>query len=608
MPRTENVWKSTGAMYCFAALVGAFAGAAAVAFDYMSQLVSYVALQLVVGYSPTEPAGDVALLGQGGTSQVFVLGLLLVPALGGLLSGWLTSRYAPEAAGHGTDAVIDAYHAKDGHIRTAVPAIKAAATAMSLGTGGSGGREGPIAQIGAGFGSFLGRRLGLTVRHRRILMAAGMGAGVGSIFRAPLAGALFSAEILYREAEFESDVVMPSFISCSIAYCVFCGWRGDFGTLFRIPGSTAFTDIAELVPYTALALVLVPFVFLFIHVFYGVEKVFGWRKGVGPWKAALGGLLTGGLALAAWELTADHQALAVLSYGYGVLQESFDGQIVGRGGMGLLLIIALFKILTTSMTISTGGSGGVFGPSMVIGGAVGGAVGIYGQELGWVTNPNCFLVVGMCGFFAGAARTPISTIIMVSEMTGSYELLLPAMWVAALTFILCSRWTIYRKQVANRPSSPAHRGEFLTPLLEKMFVRDVFDPHWHMTTIPETTPLSAIVKIVADSHDDYFPVLDQENRFVGIFSAHDVRDFTYDETLHTAVIAADIMVATPIVLSPDDDLHTALTMFNLKNLDELPVVAEDDPQQLLGMLPRRAISRAYNEKLKELESLRRDNA
>ena len=171
------------------------------------------------------------------------------------MSGTLCRTFAPEASGHGTDAVIDAYHNLGGRIRARVPFVKAVATAISLGTGGSGGREGPIAQIGAGFGSLLGQLLNLTRRQRRILLAAGMGAGVGAIFRAPLAGALFAAEILYREAEFEADVLIPTVLSSTVAYCVYCGWfvhTGDlaeFGHLFKLEGDFEFRSLHELLPY-----------------------------------------------------------------------------------------------------------------------------------------------------------------------------------------------------------------------------------------------------------------------------------------------------------------------------------------------------------------------
>ena len=222
---------------------------------------------------------------------------------------------------------------------------------------------------------------------------------------------------------------------------------------------------------------------------------------------------------------------------------------MGWGGVRLLFMIALLKIVTTSLTISSGGSGGVFGPSMVIGGCMGGAVGVGFHELGMTSlNPGCLVIVGMCGFFAGAARTPISTIIMVSEMTGSYELLLPSMWVCGITFLVGHRWTIYLKQVPNRAFSKAHRGEFLVPLLNTLKVSDVLEADRQITTIQPDCPLADVVRIVHDTHDDYFPVVDTEDGFVGIFSAHDVREFTFDDTVHRLAIAADPVSYTHLTL------------------------------------------------------------
>ncbi len=607
-PMQRAVWKSTATIYGLAAVVGVGAGVAAVLFEYLSGLVVWLVLERGVGYWPSGPDGELRHFGTIVPGEIWVLGLLLAPALGGFISSALCRWLAPEASGHGTDAVIDAYHNREGVIRGRVPIVKAFATAISLGTGGSGGREGPIAQIGAGLGATLGRYLHLRPRQRRILLAAGMGAGVGSIFRAPLAGALFSAEILYRDAELESEAVIPSFISSAVAYCVLCGWMGDFGRLFGQTSGFVFNDPTELFSYTLLALVLVPMVLAYSKVFYGAERLFAAIPGPRPLVAALGGLLTGGIAIVVWKLTADDDALAILSYGYGIIQHALDGSIVGWDGVRLLVLVAVFKIVSTSMTISSGGSGGVFGPSMVIGGGLGGAVGLACHQLGWVSNPGCFVIVGMSGFFAGAANTPISTIIMVSEMTGSYELLLPAMWVCGITFILTSGKSIYTSQVNNRGSSLAHRGEYQVALLEKMRVADVFErEQFHRVVAPET-PLAEVVKIIADCEDDYFPVVDTEQRFVGIFSAHDVRAYTYDDSIHRLAIAADLMTTSPIVLTPDDDLHTALEKFNIKKLDELPVVDNDDPSRLLGILRRRAIGRAYSQKLGELHALQARNS
>ncbi len=601
----QAVWKTATTIYGLAIVVGVVAGTGAILFEYLSQFVSFHVLENMVGYAPAGPTGEPQIYQHEGshTPQLILLGLLLAPCLGGLISGALCRYLAPEASGHGTDAVIDAYHNQGGRIRTRVPFIKALATAISLGTGGSGGREGPIAQIGAGFGSYLGKLLNLTSKQRRILLAAGMGAGVGAIFRAPLAGALFAAEILYREAEFESDVLIPSVISSSVAYCVYCSWLGDFGHLFQLQGNFTFNNLVELGPYTMLALLLVPVVLFYAKIFYGAERLFHALPGPRPLIAAFGGLLCGAVGLAAFAATGDEYALCVLSYGYGILQGALDQDLNGWSGVRILMLVALLKILTTSLTISSGGSGGVFGPSMVIGGCIGGAVGLASQQLGMHDlNPGCFVIVGMCGFFAGAAHTPISTIIMVSEMTGSYELLLPSMWVCGITFLLCGRWTIYIKQVPNRAFSNAHRGEFLVPLLQKLKVADVLENR-DVTTVKFNTPLAEVVRIIARTHDDYFPVLDNQDRFVGIFSAHDVREFTYDDSVHNLAIAADLMVSQPITLTLDMDLHLAMSRFSIKNLDELPVVDAEDSGKLLGILRRRAITRAYNEKLEELKTL-----
>lgn len=603
----SSAWKSTATLYGLAAVVGAAAGIGAVLFDYVSGLVVWLVLENGIGYSPHGPTGELRHFPTVISPSIWLAGLLMAPALGGLLSSALCRLVAAEASGHGTDAVIDAYHNKEGVIRARVPLVKALATALSIGTGGSGGREGPIAQIGAGIGSALGSVIKLRPRQRRILMAAGMGAGVGSIFRAPLAGALFSSEILYRDAELESEAVIPSFIASAVAYCVFCGWMGEFGRLFELTGNYAFDDLTELVPYTGLALLLVAAVFLYVRVFQGMDRLAARIPWPRPLVAAAGGLLCGGLGVVAWQVSGDQRALSVLSYGYGALQDALDGTTVGWEGARLLLLVGVLKIFSTSFTISAGGSGGVFGPSMVIGGGIGGAVGLAAHQWGLVANPGCFVVVGMTGFFAGAAKTPISTIIMVSEMTGSYGLLLPAMWVCCITFLLAPRVGIYRSQVQNRADSAAHRGEFQVALLEEMRVRDIFEPGGELRTVPPGMPLADVVRLIADSEADYFPVVDDAERFVGIFSAHDVRAFTYDDSIHRLAIAADLMTTSPIVLRPDDDLHTALEKFNTKKLDELPVVAQDDENRLLGALRRRAIGRAYSEKLAELRRDRERN-
>lgn len=591
-------WRSSAKWFLLSAIVGVIAAAGGVAFQVTEQVVFRFASQGVAGFSPKEAAGEFRLFAAPPTTLSPVR-LLVVLTLGGLAAGILVQSFAPEAEGHGTDAAIEAYHQKRGYIRPIVPIIKLLASAITIGTGGSGGREGPIAQIGAGFGSFLGTRLKLSARDRRILLAAGMGAGIGAIFRAPLAGALFAAEVLYRDADMETEVIVPAAIASVVAYALFSFWlpvEVRFTPIFGGGLAHEVGSLVELVPMTILALGLVIVGVLYIKTFYGLHR---WaRKLPIPAfiKPAIGALATGGVALGLFYAFGENRhALAVLATGYGTLQQTLADP--SKVGLGLLLAVALVKILTTSLTIGSGGSGGVFGPSMVIGGCTGGAIGemLHSVWPAMVPQPAVYAVVGMAGFFAGIAHAPISTIVMVSELTGDYRLLVPTMWVSTLCFILCQRWTLYDKQVASRLDSPAHRGDFLVDVLEGIKVGDVaLKPR---DTVFEGMTLKEILRFVAESRQHYFPVVDATGRFVGIFSTNDVRRYLYNETIWELANARDVMTTRVVSITPDDDLNMALRKFTDRNLDELPVVEKGDKTRLLGMLRRKDVISRYNQEL-----------
>lgn len=596
---------STGKWLFLSALTGIVAGVGAIIFQSLIQVAQHLALVRVAGFSPTEAEADYTPMPD--VEVVFSpVRLLLVLTAGGLAAGWLAWRFAPEAAGHGTDAAIDAYHNKRGEIHLRAPIIKALASAITLGTGGSAGREGPIAQIGAGFGSVLATSLKLSARDRRILLAAGMGAGVGAIFRAPLAGALFAGEILYRDAELESEVIMPAAVASTIAYSIFCFSLPREFRFMPLFGQNMHFDFAtpiELLPYAVLAIVLVAAGALYIRTFYWTHTLFNKLPLPMYLKSALGALLAGLVGLGVFYAGGqDPQLLAVLGGGYGMLQVAFSD--AGSLAFSTLLIVGLVKILTTSLTISSGGSGGVFGPSMVIGGCVGGAVGKIMQTAmpQIVTQPATFAIVGMAGFFAGCARAPFSTILMVTEMTGSYHLLLPAMWVSTLCFLLMRRWTLYEKQVPTRLDSPAHRGDFIVDVLEGMKVNDVYQKHRSIRLVHEGTSLNDIVHLLAETSQRYFPVVDESDKLLGIFSAEDVRSYLYDDTIWEIANARDVMNTRVLTVTPDDDLNTALTRFTALNIDELPVVSPDDSQRLLGILRRKETIAAYNRRRIEHQS------
>ena len=598
---------TTGKWLILAAVVGVVAGIGAIAFDATDQTIRHFALERIAGYVPTETAGEHRLFDAPRT-ELSPVKLILVLAVGGLLSGLLVFTFAPEAEGHGTDAAIAAFHLKRGYIRPVVPVIKLLASALTIGTGGSGGREGPIAQIGAGFGSFLGTAFKLSARDRRILLAVGMGAGIGAIFRAPLAAALFAAEILYRDSDLESEVIVPAAVASTISYSVFSFWLPAdvrFVPLFGKQLRFELASVAELLPLTLLALVLVGVAVLFIKSFYGTHKLFK-AAPLPRWlRPALGAAAAGVVGLLLyWFRGGDAKSLAILGTGYGVLQIALADP--GSIGVTLLAAIALLKIVTTSLTISSGGSGGVFGPSMVIGGCTGAAVGLALHSL-WPTlvpQPQIFAIVGMAGFFAGAAHAPISTIIMVSELTGDYGLLLPTMWVSTLCFVLCHRWTLYDQQLASRLESPAHRGDFMVDVLEGISVADV--PWEQRATVFQGMLLRDIVQLLATSRQHYFPVVDSDGKFIGIFTSDDVRAHLFNDAVWELANARDVMTTRVLFVTPEDDLNTALKRFTELNLDELPVVKAGANSQLLGMLRRREVIACYNDKLREFQRQARD--
>ncbi|MCD6585771.1 MAG: chloride channel protein [Desulfobacteraceae bacterium] len=571
-------------------LIGIIAGLGSIVFHYLCGLGSHFFMDMMAGYRPPPPAGEQHLFHP--TSTIFNRWVLLfLPSLGGLVSGFLVYQFAPEAEGHGTDAAIDSYHQKGGFMRARVPIIKTIASVLTLTTGGSGGREGPIAQIGAGFGSFLATKLNMSERERRVMLAAGIGAGVGSIFRAPLAGALFASEVLYRDPEFESEVIIPAGISSVIAYCVFClvfGW----GSLFETPSDIVFDNPLELGPYIVLAFVLAFTGFLYVKSFYGITALFKSLKIPNHIKPAIGGLCTGIIGFFLFR---------TLAFGYGYVQQVLTDPMSMT--ITALFLLAMGKILTTSFSIGSGGSGGVFGPSIVIGGAMGGVVGKIFHNImpGIVTHPESFILVGMAGFFTAVSNTPISTIIFVSEMTNSYQLLLPSLFVCSIAYVLANPWTIYKKQVKNRVASPAHAGEFMVDILQMIKVQDLIHLVKKVESIPQNMPFMEFKKFFSRTKQHYFPVMDAEKRMIGIFSSTDIRGVLFSSEIEHLVVMKDIAKSEVVTTTLTEDLNTVLQKFTIKNIDSLPVVQEDDMGILMGMLSRRDVIAFYNRQIHRLK-------
>ncbi|HEY1785492.1 MAG TPA: chloride channel protein, partial [Pirellulales bacterium] len=525
----------------FSLVVGLVAGLAAVVFFVTTVVAERYFLGTLAGFEPKpHPAGETVIDWLPAIAPMFhPWRLLLILPLGGLFTGWVVYTFAPEAEGHGTDAVIEAYHKRQGVIAPRVPIVKIIASAVTLGVGGSGGREGPIAQIGAGFGSFLAGAMRLRPAERRVLMAAGMGAGIAAIFRAPLAGSLFAAEVLYRSPEFESEVIMPAALASVVSYSTFgviFGWQ----PLFAIP-KLEFNDPVELVAYLVLALWAAFLAMLYTRSFYAITRWF--RRSPVPRKLrpAVGGLLTAIVGLALYfGFGRQEIVLGVLGFGYGTLQWALEAD--GTQTVWLLLAIALGKILTTGLTIGSGGSAGVFGPSMVIGGCGGGAMGLLFQRY-WplaAPAPAACVLVGMAGFFAAAAKTPFSTLVMVSEITGGYPLLLPALWVCVLAFMLSDTQSIYSSQVEGRSRSPAHRGRFVREVLAGVRVEQLIPREEHFLRLAPGDSLAVVIERFRGCDYPVLPVVDAGGRLLGIVNLEEIGRMTQTPEMASLLVAADL--------------------------------------------------------------------
>ncbi|MFT5241851.1 MAG: CIC family chloride channel protein [Kiritimatiellia bacterium] len=588
---------STWRLLILSAIIGVIAGMAAIAFHYVLEFAKYAFLDGFVGFRPEGPPGEHEVFLPTTTPFRPWLFLIITP-LGGLLGGLLVSRFAPEAEGHGTDAAIDCYHHKAGKIRARVPFVKLAASALTIGTGGSAGREGPIAQIGAGIASLIASYLKIPVRERRILVAAGMAAGVGAIFRAPLAGALFAAEVLYRDLDLEYEVIIPSVISSIIGYATYSAVFG-WAPLFQTPDFVHQNPL-ELLPYLVLAIVVAIGATAFTRCFYFVRDSFKVLPVPDFLKPAIGGLLVGIIGFFC------HDALGA---GYGIVQKAFDAE-AHHLGIGVLVLIAVAKIFTTSFSIGSGGSGGVFGPSIVIGGALGGAVGLWMQDVcanfGMDLEPGAFVVVGMAGFFAAAANTPISTIIMVSEMTGNYHLLVPSMWVCVIAYLMMRRYALYENQIENRFDAPVHRGDMMDAILKNVTVRDLLakPDGFHGKTFPSSASVHDLLECFSTSDQAILPIVDDKH-LVGMISGRELRYMMMQDKLDMLLIAEE--VAHPaITVCPNNSLLDAVRIMSSNHLDEILVVAPDESDKLLGTVSQRDIVLAYDRQLATI--VRKDSA
>ena len=518
--------------------------------------------------------------------------LVLAPALGGLIVGPLIYFFAREAKGHGVPEVMEAVALRGGRIRPIVVVIKSLASSITIGSGGSVGREGPIVQIGSALGSTLGQLLHMSDERIRSLVACGAAGGIAATFNAPIAGVLFAMEVILGEftTRYFAMVVVSSVTASVVG-------RIAFGNIpaFVVPSYELVSPWA-LVFYTLMGLLAAFVAVAFTRILYLLEDLFdAWKRFPEYLKTPIGGALLGVAGLLffrtnlaqGWGVPGNPVAF------YGVGYETMEWALLGEGTVPLLLALTGIKILSTSLTIGSGGSGGVFAPSLFIGSMFGGAFGhvVHGWFPTITSTPGAFALVGMAAVFAGAARAPITSIIILFEMTDDYRLILPLMLATVISTILAehlSKESIYTLKLSRR-GIRLERGRDID-VMQGVLVGEAMTTE--VDTVSADMDLQELDLLFAETHHHGFPVVDEGGILLGVVTLQDLGRAKEQGALDDRKVR-DIATRSVLTAFPDEPMWMALKRLGTRDVGRLPVVDRQQPGRLLGLIRRSDIVRAY---------------
>ena len=608
-------WNSSGRILVYCVVVGCLTGlcSAGIYAVFLEIQSAVTAIYPAVGIELPQPGGYTAttgplpgevfdtaerrdIVGPFTLPRYWIL-IILIPTLGGLLCGLMIRTFAPDAFGDGTDYTVRAFHVRGGMLRNRVPITKTASSFFTLGSGGSAGLEGPVTLFGAWTANCLSRGLQLNTRDRRTLMLAGASGGIGGLFQIPLGGAFFAVEVLYASSALELAAILPCILASIVGYSVFRTIHGEvhFITLPESAGIHSPIDplmFVLFVPFIALA------GYFFVMCVREMRNRFFLRLPIADWvRPAIGGFLLGCIALVFPQ---------VLGGGYDWMYRLVSD------GLPFMLILALIlpKMLATALTVSSGGSGGLFAPSLFIGGLVGGTLGHLTHILFAYCNlpyapPDITMcaLVGMSVFFAGIAKLPFAAAIIVCEMSGfHYEFLIPLIVLNLLHIAIQTPSTsIYTEQVLAPIDSEAHFGRYSTDLLKALSVQDALaQQRVPLSSIPASLTITEAVRFIASKPESAFPVLkehglNEEGQFAGMVSANDIWAAFQRWKHWEGRTVAELTQTMPMIITPETDLYTALRTCQLEGVTELPVISPEQPDVLRGMLRRNDILATYNQ-------------
>jgi CIC family chloride channel protein len=518
--------------------------------------------------------------------------LIVAPALGGLIVGALVFFFAREAKGHGVPEVMEAVALRGGRIRPIVVVIKSLASSICIGSGGSAGREGPIVQIGSALGSTLGQILHMSDERIRNLVACGAAGGIAATFNAPIGGAVFALEVILGQfnVRYFSMVVISSVTAAVIG-------RVAFGNVpaFAVP-SYQMVSPWGLLFYTVLGVLAAFIAVAFTRILYLFEDLFdAWKRFPEYLKTPVGGAILGVSGLIFFRANANlglgvpGEPVAFFGVGYSTMEWA----LLGKGTVLLLLILTGLKLLGTSLTIGSGGSGGVFAPSLFIGSMFGDAFGsvVHGLFPTVTAPPGAFALVGMAAVFSGAARAPITSVLILFEMTDDYHIILPLMLATVVSTILAehlSKESIYTLKLSRR-GIRLERGQDID-VMQGVLVGEAMTTN--VDTVSIDLDLTELELIFHETHHHGFPVLDESGQLFGVVTLQDLMRARERDPLEGRTVR-DIATRSVLTTYPDEPMWVALKRLGTRDVGRLPVVDRQNPRRLLGVIRRSDIVRAY---------------
>ena len=556
-----------------------------------------------VFYSLIEYARNIAY-GEAGRSGLFagrMWMLVVLPAVGALIVGCITYYFAREAKGHGVPEVMDAMYRKGSEIRPRVAGAKAIASAVTIGSGGSAGTEGPIIQIGAAIGSSVGQYLHLQRRQMSIVVACGVSAGIAAIFNAPIAGVLFALEIFLKDFSFRTftPVVFSSVISCSIMHAMRVGEQFDeaiFAVSALRDAGYVFRGV-ELPLFLVLGVVCALAAVAFIRCLYATEDITDRIRLPEPLKPALGAIGLGLTGISYVFVTTMVEAPAFYGNGYPAIRGMLGPQVL-EYTVGGLLLLAFVKLLATCLTLGSGGSGGIFAPSLLMGAALGGAFGMVLHRVGLIqdTSVTAYALVGMAALVAGTTHAPLTAIVMLWEMTREPKVVLPVMFAAIVATFgaqLLLRDSIYTLKLRRR----GVRVGMLTDLtiLRRVTVDDVERQAAQLVHPHE--PLQTLIDLASETDAADFVVVDNQEVYQGMVTAQDIRVALLQPEAVSLLVVGELLRSGVPTVSGQETLDLVLDKFARSDVESLPVATAKDNTHIEGLVTRQAVMRRYQEEL-----------